>query len=404
MMRYVRNQRSQMVQAKYHTNSPNPMNPNMLTLFFRRSPRKHRWIWSLAALTLLNTLVALFVTYGLSGSASFSVNWVFSMLIGACISTLADALRWLIWRGRKPHSGAFLLVCMVAAVIGYYAGLTVGKLIYGIPLPGFSQFFSGGDRMMVIMCILISLAFGIFFWNQSKLAELRAEAEHEKARTAATERQAMQARLQLLQAQIEPHMLFNTLANLQGLIAIDATKAQYMLEQLILYLRASLSSSRTDQTTLKQEFALMKAYLELLAVRMGKRLTYHIDLPAELLSFEIAPMLLQPIVENAIKHGVEPKMAGGSIHVAASLENTVLHIKVSDTGMGLPADYRESKPDRDSLSHVGNANVRDRLLALYGPDASLHLRPNQPEGVIAHLRIPLPLPLPASVKPNFAIT
>ncbi|MCU6435603.1 histidine kinase [Undibacterium sp. Jales W-56] len=361
----------------------------MFPLFFPRDNRKLILARTVLVLTALNTVIALYLTYIDGSGGSFQINWVFSMFIGTSITLLVDSSRWLIWRFKKPNLIGFALICVTAAPIGYYFGHYVGTLIFPQAVSVQVAASNRGERAMVVMCIFLSLAFCFFFWNQNKLAELRAEAEREKARNAAIERQAMQAQLQLLQAQIEPHMLFNTLANLQGLIAIDPHRAQYMLEQLILYLRASLNSSRNDKTTLQQEFRLMHAYLELLAIRMGKRLSYDIVLPPELQGIEIAPMLLQPLVENAIKHGIEPKMAGGHIQVTASLEDTVLHVKVSDTGMGLPFDYREMPPAGDSASHVGNANVRERLRALYGTAARLNLSANQPEGVVAHLTIPL---------------
>ena len=368
-------------------------------------PFKRALLYSALYMTLFNTAVALFITYVLNTGGPFLMNWVFSMLIGTCITLLIDGCRWLLSRRSKPNRLVLLLVCLVAAPLGYYLGLTLGMLIYGIPIPNFNHLHERGDRVLVVMCIIISLVSGVFFWNQSKLAELRAQAEKEKARTAAIEKQAMQAQLQLLQAQIEPHMLFNTLANLQGLITLDPPRAQYMLEQLIVYLRASLSSSRTDKTTLGQEFGLMRAYLELLAIRMGKRLSYTLDLPAALQASAIAPMLLQPLVENAIKHGLEPKIEGGTIHVSARQEGAFLHLSVSDTGLGLPFDYQETPASGElidnnddnnsgnSSNHIGNANVRERLLALYGPGASLTLSANQPEGVIAHLCIPMAAPL-----------
>lgn len=361
----------------------------MLLFLSADSPKKRALLSNLGFIALFNTAVAIFITYVLNTGGSPAQNWVFSMLIGTSITLLIDALRWLIWRKNKPHKVIFLLLCVMAAPVGYYFGLSLGFLLYGVSVPGLTGLLGRGDRVLVLMCIFISLVAGVFFWNQTKLAELKVEAEKEKTRSAAIERQAMQAQLQLLQAQIEPHMLFNTLANLQGLIALDAERAQYMLGQLIIYLRASLNSSRTEKTTLKHEFALMKAYLELLAIRMGKRLTYVLDLPAQLQTIEIAPMLLQPLVENAIKHGLEPKIEGGSIHVSAMLEHGFLQLKVCDSGLGLPFDYDESTPSNDS-SHVGNANVRGRLLALYGPSARLSLSPNQPDGVIALLSIPLP--------------
>ncbi|MBX9704679.1 MAG: histidine kinase [Gammaproteobacteria bacterium] len=334
-------------------------------------------------------MVALFILYVLHVSESFSMMWVYSMFIGSSINAVIFGARWLIWRNSKPHRPSFLLVCMGSAPIGYYIGSVIAGSFYGQTMPSIFRILDGGNKVIVILCIFFSLIIGIFFWNQSKIAELQAEREKEKARSAAIEKQAMQAQLQLLQAQIEPHMLFNTLANLQGLIALDTVRAQHMLEQLIHYLRASLNSSRTETTTLKHEFELMHAYLELLAIRMGKRLSYQMELPPALERQKIAPMLIQPLVENAIKHGVEPKMEGGHIHVTAELQSGMLHIKVIDTGLGLPANYDEHYRPDENQSHVGNANVRERLLALYGNAASLKLTDNPRQGVIAHVRIPV---------------
>jgi len=210
---------------------------------------------------------------------------------------------------------------------------------------------------------------------------LQAQAEAEKARAASIEKQAMQAQLQLLQAQIEPHMLFNTLANLQGLISVDAPRAQHMLDQLILYLRATLSSSRAEKTTLSHEFSLMEAYLDLMSVRMGKRLSFTLQLPHALEDVLIPPMLLQPLIENAIKHGLEPKIDGGHIDVRATLEQGMLRLSIADTGLGLGVS-----PARGT--QVGLANVRERLLALYGTSASLLLLANPSDGTIAQLDLP----------------
>lgn len=352
------------------------------------TPLPKKILRSIFWLTVFNTLISLFLAFVLRLGEAFSTIWVFSMIIGCCINLIIHLLKWAIWRKARPHRLSFLLVCVIAAPIGYYMGASIGLLLYGQKIPHFMSMFGTGNRSIVIMSAFISLISGLFFWNQAKLAEMQAEQERERARTTAIERQALQAQLQLLQAQIEPHMLFNTLANLQGLIAIDPARAQHMLEQLIHYLRASLNSSRVDNTTLKHEFELMQAYLELLAIRMGKRLRYRCELPAELEQQTIAPMLIQPLVENAIKHGVEPKMEGGSVHVSAEKIDSTLHIKIIDTGLGLSDDHDQLK-QHDTNSHVGNANIRERLLALYGNHARLQLSPNQPEGCIAHLQIPL---------------
>lgn len=343
----------------------------------------------LIAMCIFNTLVALLISTIFHSKQSFSMVWVFSMLIGFSINGLISLCSYLIWGTQEPNRIAFALICVGAAPVGYYIGSSIGLYLYNFNVPAFANMMQSGNRSAVIVSAFLSLFAGIFFWNQSKLTELRIEHEREKARNAAIEKQAMQAQLQLLQAQIEPHMLFNTLANLQGLIAIDTERAQHMLEQLIRYLRATLNSARTQKTTLKHEFELLTAYLELLAIRMGKRMRYTVQLAPELEKHEIAPMLLQPLVENAIKHGLEPKVDGGSINVEAQVEANMLVIRITDTGLGLGPDYDEQQVSDNHQSHVGNANIRERLLALYGPDAKLTLRPNQPAGVIAQVSLPI---------------
>lgn len=368
----------------------NPATESNLWRYIRSNVFLARLRDDFLTVTAINILCGTVLTYLLHNGGGFVENIVFSMCIGYSAFLLIDSAVYLIWGTRKPYRPMYYLVCLLAAPVAYFVGSNIGLMIYGYPLKSFasaqSQFGLGTLIFTVVVCLVTTW----FFWNKGRMAELTAAAETEKARTAAIEKQAMQAQLQLLQAQIEPHMLFNTLANLQTLISMDADKAQHMLDQLIQYLRATLSSSRADQTSLQQEFTLIKAYLELMSIRMGKRLSYSLDLPADLQAKKIPPMLLQPLVENAIKHGVEPKMEGGNIHVTAREENAVLYLEVSDTGLGLPFDYSESvkaEPSPDG-NHIGNANVRDRILAIYGPSASFTLKANQPAGVIACLRLP----------------
>jgi sensor histidine kinase YesM len=208
----------------------------------------------------------------------------------------------------------------------------------------------------------------------------------ERARAEATERQALQAQLQLLQAQIEPHMLFNTLANLRGLIGLDPARAEEMLDQLIHFLRATLVSARAAATNLSEEFALMDAYLGLMTVRMGARLQYTLDLPDTLRGQQLPPMLLQPLVENAIVHGLEPKIDGGSLHIAARAEDDMLIVTVTDNGRGLDA------PPVKAGTNVGVTNTRERLQALYGERASLAIEAALPQGVTSTLRLPMNKP------------
>jgi LytS/YehU family sensor histidine kinase len=255
--------------------------------------------------------------------------------------------------------------------------------LLGIPsrhaLPGTGDY----KVELLLITMMAGVATTWFFYSRGRLATLQAEAEAEKARAAAQEKLAAQAQLQMLQAQIEPHMLFNTLANLQGLIALDPPRAQHLLDQLIVYLRAALDQSRAGTTSLEREFTLLGAYLELMAVRMGKRLAYRLQLPPPLRGVAIAPMLLQPLVENAIRHGLEPKIEGGRIDIDARMEDGMLVLTVADTGLGLDAPAQHG-------SRIALANIGERLRALHGDRARFSLSPNARCGAIAEIRIPMP--------------
>jgi len=160
-----------------------------------------------------------------------------------------------------------------------------------------------------------------------------------------------------------------------------------MLDQLIQYLRATLSVSRSETTTLEQEFAAMGAYLGLMGVRMGERLRYRLDLPPALRAARLPTMLLQPLVENAIVHGVEPKIDGGEITISAAIEGDSLVLDVHDTGLGLGLCTGQVPARRGG--GVGVATSRERLEALYGERASMTLNPAPPQGTLARLTLPL---------------
>ena len=186
-------------------------------------------------------------------------------------------------------------------------------------------------------------------------------------------------------------MLFNTLANLRSLVREDAGRAEAMIDQLIVYLRSALAASRTETVTLSGEFAQLRAYLDIMSLRMGPRLTFRLELPAALEDTAIPPMLLQPLVENAIKHGLEPKVGPGSIEVVARETAAGIEIRVSDSGLGLPAEEEEEGAglsDRPANSSYGLQHVRDRLRAVYGPAASFSLERRAPTGVCAVVFIP----------------
>jgi sensor histidine kinase YesM len=329
---------------------------------------------------------ALIITAVTGRHTDIAQNLVFSLIIGGIVFVLIDVPRLLLWGATaRPARLPFFTIVLLAVPVAQFGGTIVASKLLGIAAPPLGALLTGSSRNMLLFTLIMTGAATIYMHNRERLLLAEAAAADERARAEAIARQALQAQLQLLQAQIEPHMLFNTLANLQGMIGIDPQRAQQMLDQLIQYLRATLTSSRAESTTLAQEFTLMHAYLGLMSVRMGERLGFTLQLPDDMRAALIPPMLLQPLVENAIIHGLEPKVDGGHITVSAAREGAVLTICVADTGLGLDA------PSAKAGTHVGVANTRDRLLALFGAGAALTLEPNMPQGAIARLTLPVRL-------------
>jgi hypothetical protein len=218
----------------------------------------------------------------------------------------------------------------------------------------------------------------------------RAEAEMQSA-TAAAERESMQrqlseARMQAMQAQVEPHFLFNTLASVEHLIETDPPRASNMQRTLIQYLRAVLPQMRENSlvTNLGREVDMVKSYLDLLKMRMEERLTVEIDVPVGLRSAAFPPMMLQSMVENAIKHGLECKPEGGHLAVRAEIVDSRLRVTVADDGVGFGVMPSQG-------TGLGLSNIRERLQLLHGAAGKLHIAANSPSGVIATIEVPYEL-------------
>ncbi|MFN9030439.1 MAG: sensor histidine kinase [Betaproteobacteria bacterium] len=203
--------------------------------------------------------------------------------------------------------------------------------------------------------------------------------EQARADEACLQAQMAEANLSALQAQIEPHFLFNTLANVRRLYEIDAGRGRSMLGHLVDYLRSALPSMRSSGSTLGRELDLIRSYLTILQLRMGERLRFAIDHGTASLAAELPPMVLPTLVENAIKHGLSALPEGGAVDVRALQQGDQLVVQVADTGAGFSGA---------SGSGVGLANTRARLAALYGSGASLKLSDNTPRGVVAEIRVP----------------
>ena len=265
-----------------------------------------------------------------------------------------------------------------AVLIGLQIGIFILQYFFNIVLDWQTN---GLGLQMIIGGIALWLFRCLFFNNKNQIEISQRNDRTGKNKTHwPWKKKIFLANLKVLQAQIEPHFLFNTLSNILSLIDTRPDKGKSMLLDLTKYLRTSLSRTLPEKTTLSQEMSMIKAYLDIQKIRMDERLNYKIDVPDNLWQHSFPPMLLQPLVENAIKHGLEPKVEGGEIVIRATQENNLLKIEVADTGLGF-SDF--DKPG------LGIANVRERLGLLFGEKGRLIIEENKPHGVRATIEVPI---------------
>ena len=316
-------------------------------------------------------------------------DWVISNVIGYSFhfASMLFGSRTLMRINALPFWGAIASYTLISTLI-VQIGFVAMYLLPGFSeklMPGFAEMQSDWLRgwqwavTSFATAFLVSLL--IVSASRSRLNQLRRETEkaRESERLQVVQRQAVQANLLALQAQIEPHFLFNTLANVVSLIHKHPAKAQQMLEQFIDYLRATLAATRDAQTTLAQEFETLGHLLAILQIRLEQRLAFKLDLPTELESVRLPPMLLQPLVENAVRHGIEPKIEGGAISIAARRVGASIEITVADTGLG----FHDT-----TAGGIGLRNVRERLQQLYGDAGHLRVEDNAPCGARVTISLP----------------
>ncbi len=325
-----------------------------------------------AIVVAFSTIIAAALAILEPGLGGFPTMMVFSLSIGLSIFALHLALQWL-RIPPAPLNALFLtLRALIATPLGYVIGNKVALTLLGLPQESLGALLSA--RFDIIATVVTTVVILYIIWSRQRMQS------QAYARSRA-EQLATEAQLRLLRTQIEPHMLFNTLANLRSLMVSDPERAQVMIDQLIIYLRATLGASRIETTTLKEEFAQLRAYLEIMAVRMGSRLHYDLQLPDALESVPVPAMILQPLVENAIKHGLEPKVGAGSVSVLAVREDGKLQLIVRDTGVGaLGADVDGG---------YGLTHVRERLAARYGTRARLQVDDHGREGFSVSILLPV---------------
>ncbi|MDK6076756.1 sensor histidine kinase [Massilia varians] len=269
------------------------------------------------------------------------------------------------------------VVGMLLGVLGAFVGIALGD---GRPLveqmPKLMRMIPFVALIGALAAVpLIVLALYRRRQNAALMEQLQRDAERERLA-----RELSESQLRMLRAQIEPHFLFNTLGAVQQLAADGAPRAAALTADLIAFLRASFSDMRCEQVSLRSEFATIESYLRVMQARMGARLRFEMSLPDALGSCEVPSMIVLTLVENAIKHGIEPALRGGEIHIGAEAQDTGIRIRVRDSGVGM-----SDTPGNGA----GLDNVRRRLQLAYGDAARLVLREAEP-GLSAELHVPAP--------------
>ena len=287
---------------------------------------------------------------------------------------------------RFPARGARRYVAVAAAVVTASAVGALGKALWDRVVEDaasfdFTSFFLGDWLRYTVPGLLVAGAY-LYLRTEAEAAAVARECDIDAQRMA---REVAEARLRVLEAQIEPHFLFNTLASVKRLYRQGSEVGDVMLDNLMRYLSVTLPQMRSPERTLGGEAALATAYLDIQRVRMGRRMSFDIRIPEALREAAFPPFMLLTLVENAVKHGLDPLPAGGRIAVEAIARDGKLVVDVRDTGRGFA---------QSSGAGTGLAGIRARLRLLYGDDADLDLRADQPCGVTATLVLPLDMAQP----------
>ena len=320
-------------------------------------------------------------------------NFFEALAVNAVISVaILLAAVWARHRHPKPgprqYATAFVAVTLAAfvAVVAFDLWETGGTLGLDEAEPGWfwaSMMTIGGDLVHYAFVGMVVTAAWLYTRTEADHAAAIARCAVDSARM---DQQTAEARLSMLEAQIEPHFLFNTLAHVKRLYEIDHAAGARMLRNLKAYLAVALPQMRATDATLGRELHHATAYLDIQQIRMGRRLAYAIDVDDAVRGAQLPPLMLLTLVENAIKHGLTPVPAGGRIDVRARVEAGRLRVEVADTGGGF---------SKSGGAGAGLANIRARLAAQFGQDASLALAMNSPSGVVATIALPY---LPAQTK------
>ena len=361
---------------------PSPAKPGMFARPFFEDKSRAFWVLQAAGWSgylLLRTVSSISNGFSLEGI----IKAIIEAIVGYCLTLLLSALYG--YYRRMPRITGILLT---------FATLGVATLVYAV-LGAFTFSFTAGEPGIALSRVL-----GYVFLNFTVLAGWSALyfginfyliVEQQIDQMQLLENQASSAQLAMLRYQLNPHFLFNTLNSISTLVLLKQTeRANVMLSRLSSFLRYTLANEPTAHVTLSQEVETLKLYLEIEKMRFDERLRTHFDIDPRCANARLPSLLLQPLVENAIKYAVTPQEEGADITVTARLTGERVQIAVSDTGPGLI----ESKPRPTLSTGVGLANIRERLAQAFGPDHRFETRTKLGEGFSVEIEIPFQLEEP----------
>ncbi len=352
-----------------------------------------RWLIGVVLVTTFVAWIASRLPWNMTfAEAAILFNLVVLTLIWSGLSA---------WFGYRRFQGRIFRY-IVAAPLLALGGALVGASIAGL-VNGVDPFVFFRDSAKLRHVVTAALVFGVMFsFVTALIAHLRhreyraltATLEAE-ARQSETSRQLAESKLKLLQLQIEPHFLFNTLGSAQQLAEKGAPEAARLIGELICFLRAAAPALRDEMTTVREEAAMIRAYLGIMQTRLGRRLAWSVHVDDSIGECRIPPGMLITLAENAIKHGIEPAPRGGRVDVVAERAGDALVLAVTDTGVGLGAS--------PAVGGIGLSNIRERLELVYGDRAALALAQSEPAGFVARITLPLDAASVAAVTPPHAI-
>lgn len=339
-----------------------------------------RWLFLAVPLALFGAALAAYFVQDIAFFEAWPALNVALLLIGFAIvpvfSPTASLARKLMHVAVFAPLAAWFIAVLIGAAFDRYYGNDLLQTFYLRFRVTLVAGLSAGVLYAAIVGAIVYLRTQHVSIANTKLSQAKQESD--------IARQLTETKLRLLQAQIEPHFLFNTLASAQQLASKGAPAASILIGHLVHFLRTSIPAMRDERGALQREFEQINAYLAIMKTRMGDRLQFSVDAPPALAEFPLPPALLMTLVENAIKHGIEPARDGGNIYVMAESNGEALVLTVADTGVGLVANA-----EKEVGSGLGLANVSQRLQAIYGDRAKLALRENSPQGCIATLTLPM---------------